>query len=91
MVDAVDRLIAIMLGRFRMTVPDCLHEYQSLGGEIFGNPRFFTQIRFGLGHRTKYNGGKLKRVFEEVTARRSEQTDSRITFPFKRGLCKTYV
>jgi hypothetical protein len=80
-----------MLGRFRMTVPDCLHEYESLGGEIFGKPRFFCQIRFGLGNRTKYDGARLRKVFEDVTARRSAQNDSRITFPFKRGLCKTSV
>lgn len=83
-----------MLGRFRMTVPDCLKEYRSLGGKIFGNPRIFTQMRFGLGRRTKYQGEKLKKVFEDVTARRSEQGESslsRVTFPFKPGLCKTSV
>ena len=90
----MDRLIAIMLGRFRMTVPDCLWEYRNLGGEIFGKPRFFTQLRFALVNRTKYDGARLKKVFEDVTARRSErlpETDSRITFPSKRGLCKTLV
>lgn len=83
-----------MLGRFRMTVRDCLHEYESLGGEIFGKPRFFTQLRFMVGHRTKYNGAKLKTVFENVTARRREglEEDSvEITFPSGRALCKTSV
>jgi hypothetical protein len=80
-----------MLGRFRMTVQDCLQEYRSLGGEIFGKPRFFTQLRFGVGNRTKYEGAKLEKVFEEVTTRRSEQNDSTFTFPLKRGLCKMSV
>ena len=74
-----------------MTVPDCLHEYESLGGDIFGKPRLFTQIRFGLGNRTKYDGAEMQKVFKNVTARRSEQTDDRFTFPLKRGLCKTSV
>src|SRR5438034_7689500 len=94
LVDTFSRLIAIMLGRFRMTVPDCLQEYGHLGGEIFGKPRFFTQLRFGLITRTKYKGARLKRVFEDVTARRSEHvqgTDNRITFRSRRGLCKTLV
>jgi hypothetical protein len=75
-----------------MTVPDCLYEYERLGGEIFGKPRFFIQLHFGLGNRTKYKAARLKKVFEAVTARRSEflqETDARITFPSKRGLCRT--
>ena len=28
-----------MLGRFRMTVFDCLEEYRTLGDRVFGNPR----------------------------------------------------
>ena len=93
-VNALSRLIAIMLGRFRMTVLDCLHEYKTLGGEIFGKPRIFTQLNFYIPERTKYKGAKLKKIFEDVTARRSEQvrkTDSRITFPSRRGLCRTLV
>lgn len=89
-----NRLIAILLGRFRMTVKDCMDEYENFGGEIFGKPRFFTQLNFGIIRRTKYKGETLKRVFEDVTARRSEplqKTDSRITFPSKQGLCKTLV
>jgi hypothetical protein len=77
-----------------MTVPDCLLEYENLGGEIFGKPRFFTQLRFGIIDRTKYNGARLNKVFEGVTARRSEhvhETDGAITFPSKRGLCRTLV
>lgn len=74
-----------------MTVKDCMDEYENLGGEIFGKPRFFTQLNFGIIKRTKYKGERLKRVFEDVTARRSElaTTDNRITFPSKAGLCKT--
>jgi hypothetical protein len=74
-----------------MTVPDCLHEYEILGGEIFGKPRFFTQLHFGVISRTKYQGKKLEEVFEEVTTRRSELSDSTFTFPLKRGLCKMSV
>jgi hypothetical protein len=80
-----------MLGRFRMTVPDCLQEYESLGGEIFGKPRFFTQLRLGVGNRTKYDGKKLEEVFKKVTTKRSELSDNPSFFPLKRGLCKTSV
>ena len=94
LIDTFSRLIAIMLGRFRMTVLDCLQEYENLGGKIFGKPRFFTAVHFGVISRTKYKGSTLKKIFEDVTSRRSEllhRTDDRITFPSKRGLCRTLV
>lgn len=89
-VNELGRLIAIMLGRFRMTVPDCMLEYETVAAKVFGRPRFFTTLRFGLVDRTKYKATTLKKVFEDVTERRSESKGQRrITFPSKRGLCKT--
>lgn len=92
-VDELGRLIAIMLGRFRMTVPDCKLEYEKVAVKVFGKPRHITTLNFGIVDRTKYDAAKLRKVFEEVTERRSEQIShgQRITFPSKRGLCKTLV
>ena len=82
-----------MLGRFRMTVPDCVHEYRSLGQKVFGKPRFFITINFGVGNRHKYEAARLVKVFKEVTKRRNEKSDGevygKITFPSGRGLCTT--
>ena len=77
-----------------MTVPDCISEYRSLGQEVFGKPRLFTTLRFGVGNRTKYKAARLERVFKDVTKRRNEQpepseTYGKITFPSGRGLCTT--
>ena len=84
-----------MLGRFRMTVPDCIQEYRNLGQKVFGKPRFFTTINFGVGKMYKYKAARLENVFKDVTKRRNEQPDGdyfgKITFPSKRGLCTTYV
>ena len=76
-----------------MTVPDCIDEYEKLGGNVFGKPRFFTMLNFGFVDRTKYDAENLKRVFQDVTKRRTEKDmgQRRITFPSKRGLCKTSV
>lgn len=77
-----------------MTVLDCIHEYKSLGEEVFGKSRIFSSLRFVMENRPKYKAANLKKVFEDVTERRSEQTSEiprRITFPSKRGLCKTLV
>lgn len=81
-----------MLGRFRMTVLDCILEYKNLGEEIFGKPRFWTELHFPIGiHRTKYDANNLKRVFEDVTKRRIEETGQILpaTFPSERYMCRT--
>ena len=86
------RLIAILLGRFRMTVQDCIEEYKTLGEDVFGNPRFFCTLNFGLGDRPRYKASRLEKVFKEVSARRNEylpEPERSITFPSGRGLCKT--
>lgn len=67
-----------------MTVPDCMLEIKTLAAKIFGKPRFFTALRFGLVDRTKYMAATLKKSFEDVTERHSESKDQRrITFPSK--------
>lgn len=76
-----------------MTVPDSIYEYKSLGQEVFGKPRFFTSINFGISNRHKYRAANLTKVFKEVTKRRDEKTDGevygKITFPSRTGLCTT--
>ena len=82
-----------MLGRFRMTIPDCLYEYRRLGQEVFGKPRMISTLRFGLGLRYKYKAARLEEVFKDVSIRRNEQPGHgdlfTITFPSGRGLCAT--
>ena len=82
-----------MLGRFRMTVPDCIAEYRRVGQEVFGKPRFFSTLRFKVGNRYKYKASRLEEVFQDVTKRRNERLKNsatgRITFPSGKGLCTT--
>lgn len=86
------RLSAIMLGRFRMTVPDCIQEYKNLGEKVFGKPRTFCTLRFGIIPRERYKAARLEEVFRDVAARREEmqsELQRRITFPSGRGMSKT--
>lgn len=89
----MNSLIAIMLGRLRMTVPDCIAEYKTLGQEVFGKPRMVFTLRYGVGDRFKYNAANLEKVFRSVAERRSERMgknpSGRITLPSGRGLCTT--
>ncbi|KAI1458357.1 FabD/lysophospholipase-like protein, partial [Annulohypoxylon moriforme] len=66
-------LIAIMLGRFRMTVEDCIDEYTNLAGEVFGHPRRLHDLNtYGLIKRCKYDTKKFEAVIKDVITRRVE-------------------
>lgn len=83
-----------MLGRFRMPVSDCLREYETVGSRVFGRPRFFTQIRFGIFRRAKFCESDLEEVVQEVTDRRCEKRplcNDPVTFHVKYwdDLCRT--
>jgi hypothetical protein len=85
-----------MLGRFRMTAYDCLHEYKKMGHRIFRNPRLISQPNIGVS-RPKYRTKDLEAALEEVTLNRcpmsttgSKQT-VKPTFPLKEGVCQMFV
>ena len=82
-----------MLGRFRMTIPDCIFEYQTLAQEVFGKPRLISTLRFGLGVRAKYKAERLEKVLKDVSNRRNEQPEPgenpKIIFAHGRRLCAT--
>ncbi|KAF2238229.1 FabD/lysophospholipase-like protein [Viridothelium virens] len=87
-------LIAIMLGRLRMPVSDCLYEYKTLGEKIFGDPRVLTQLSFIIIPRAKYDSGTLTTVFKGVVRKREEVSNERnedALFPSRLGLCRTFV
>ena len=75
-----------------MIVSDCIHEYRSLGQEVFGKPCFFIASNFGVGNRYK-SAARLEKVFRDVTKRRNKRSDEevfgKITFPSRKGLCST--
>ncbi|KEQ74516.1 FabD/lysophospholipase-like protein [Aureobasidium namibiae CBS 147.97] len=54
-------IIAIMLGRLRMSIKDCISTYSSLGGEVFGKKQPF----YLLGQ-NKYDCTKLERIIRDV-------------------------
>jgi hypothetical protein len=88
-------LIAIMLSRFRMTVDDCIWEYENLAGKVFGKARMFHQMfvpTFWL-KRPKYDADELEMVIKGVARRRGEISGSNdaATFSTKKELCRTYV
>ena len=82
-----------MLGRLRMTVPDCLAEYETLGAKIFGKPRMLHELNFPIINRTKYDAENLRKIFEDVAKRRGERTSETAMprFPSKTRTCRWLV
>ena len=79
-----------------MAVSDCLREYETVGSRVFGRPRFFTQLQFGIFRRPKFRESDLEEVVQEVTGRRCEKRPSGsepVTLHVKywEDLCRTSV
>ena len=70
-----DSLIAIMLSRFRMTVKDCLDEYERMSNDIFGKPRLLSQRNTLILPWTKYSASAMEKAFKDVTARRCSKAE----------------
>jgi len=87
-------LISIMLGRLRMSVEDCMSEYEKLSGDIFGHPRW-ASVRGPIPWlRDKYDGKTIQRAVEDVMNRRMSPAERRFgtgNFSSPPGLCRTVV
>lgn len=59
-------IIAMMLGRMRMTVEDTLAEYENLGERVFGKPRLFSMRGPIPWFRTKYSHRKFEEAIKWV-------------------------
>lgn len=87
-----------MLGRFRMTVDDCLAEYKRMSHRIFRKPRWISQRNLGVP-RPKYDACVLERTVEEVALRRCDNSTTgkfqsvKPLLPMTEygGACQTYV
>ncbi|KID82183.1 Acyl transferase/acyl hydrolase/lysophospholipase [Metarhizium guizhouense ARSEF 977] len=92
-------LIAIMLGRLRMTVSEAKSQYESLGGDVFGSPRLFNCLRLPpfFWPRSKYDHLRLEDVVKGVVKQYDSSLDEPNGFPnasfskTEHDLCKTVV
>jgi hypothetical protein len=87
------RLIAIMLGRLRMSVDDCLNEYYNVGGDIFGHPRRAFHMRSPLffPFRHKYPGKLVEETVKKVIAHNSKNivgNERSEMFPGREEMCR---
>ena len=60
------RLLAVMLGRLRMSVDDCIRAYLELGESIFAKPRSVLNLIAPLRIRARYDHQKLQKGIQAM-------------------------
>ncbi|ORY16706.1 acyl transferase/acyl hydrolase/lysophospholipase [Clohesyomyces aquaticus] len=88
-------LNAIMLGRLRMSVDDCIEKYPPLAQSVFGRRRPIVKY---ISTGTKYDEANLERAIKEIVKSRippdcldNERYRRFHTYPSPGDLCKTIV
>lgn len=83
--------ISIMLGRLRMSIDDCIAEYENLGPKVFAHPRWFHLRSPLFWPRDKYDHRSLEKVIREVIDRRSPfVAGGDKNFASDENRCRTY-
>lgn len=82
-----------MLTTLRMSVNDCLREYEELAGQVFGHPRPIHHAgQLGIFvKRNKYATTNLEDAIKDVLRRRGELAhdhDDAMQFRTPKGLCR---
>lgn len=82
-----------MLSRLRMNSDDCIQEYESLGENIFGQPRKLSMRGPIPWNREKYDHRKLEESIKDVVKRRDWKEDqiADSMYPSNKDRCRTYV
>lgn len=82
-------LIAIMLGRLKMTVDECISAYADLSDEVFQKKHHRVNIRAG-GIQGRFDSSALERAFKEIIVSRGFDEDE-LLFDNHDGACKVQV
>ncbi|KAG8950940.1 hypothetical protein FRC04_007004 [Tulasnella sp. 424] len=87
-------LIAIMLGRLRMSIRDCIDAYRELSKEVFDIGALDVAVNILDGHR--FSGGRLQSAVEKVVQQYKGTTSTKMwDNPERRSererVCRTFV
>lgn len=83
-----------MLTVFRMSVDDCLIEYEHLSGQVFGHPRLVNNTGGLVGllvTKNKYSTTIFENAIKDIIRRRGEAAyhqEDEMPFRTPKGLCK---
>jgi len=71
------RLIAIMLGRLRMTIPECIEIFKHISKSVFGeNPGTFRRLAKQIAGRPFFNAQALEKAIKELLTARGIDSDT---------------
>ena len=59
-------ILAIMLGRLRMSPTECIRAYRELVSDVFGHPRLFHLRKKIPLPRNKFHHGRLEKAVQKV-------------------------
>ena len=83
-------LIALMLGRLRMTVDECIDTYVKLSQDIFGRRNSFALLR-RLGGGAQYSASVMDQKVKDIVKSKTGDADEKMRDPLKGKCCKTFV
>lgn len=85
-------IIAIMLGRLRMTLDECLEAYTELARTIFKPKRYkydvFNRARDLLSAKERFNSSKLEHVVKDIIRERTGNENTSLHEPSESSACK---
>jgi patatin-like phospholipase/acyl hydrolase len=85
-------LIALMLGRLRMSVDECIDVYETMSKEVFSKThRFPVQTLHPRQTQGRFDHGALERHVKLLLERRGLHPDTLFDDELEEGSCKTYV
>lgn len=71
------RLIAIMLGRLRMTIPECIEIFKHISKSVFGdNPGIFRRLVKQIAGRPFFNAQALEKAIKDLLTARGIDLDT---------------
>jgi hypothetical protein len=73
------RIIALMIGRLRMSTNECIDAYLKISKTVFGQPQGFT-------HREKFSPEALKQAIKNIVKRKTGDKNAFLMDP---ACCKT--
>ena len=83
-------LIALMLGRLRMSVDECIEAYIKLSKEIFDDKKSFLEVR-RLGGSAQYAASAMEEKMKDIIRSKTGDEDTKMGDPLRKECCKTFV
>ena len=83
-------LIALMLGRLRMSVDECIDAYIKLSKEIFDERKSFAGLR-RLGGNAQYTASTMEEKLKDIIRLKTGDENAKMKDPLGKKCCKTFV